>query len=92
MRIEGRKDPVERVVRRDALRERKKRPQPRQPLFAESLDIQPGVAARNGSAKRHDHQVEQLVPTGPLDARIGKIFKRGENGNKPLGHRKTSVS
>ena len=47
------------------------------------------VGPGNRAAERHDDQLEQVVNAGPLDPRIGKIFKRCKNCHQPLRHRKT---
>jgi len=75
-RIEHREDAAERVVRRDAVLQSQERPQPVEPLFTEAFDIGPAISAGNRAAQGDDQQFEQFVPTGALDARIGKLFKR----------------
>src|SRR6185437_16762263 len=54
--------------------------------------IRPAIRAGKGGAQCHHDQVEQLVPASPLDSRIGKIFKRGENSDQSLGHDQSSVN
>jgi hypothetical protein len=76
-------------VRRDAVFELEKRSQPSEPFVAEQFDVDPRIGTGNRCAKRRDHNVEQIMLPRPLDARIGKIFKRRENGNQTLRHRQT---
>ena len=76
-------------MRRDAIFQPQERPQPVDPLVAEAFDVRPAIRPSERAAERDDDQVEQFVSAGSLDARIGKIFKRGENGDQSLRHRKT---
>src|SRR2546422_548413 len=48
-----------------------------------------GLGPGDRAAEGDDDHLEQVVNACPLDARIGKIFKRCKNRNESLGHGKT---
>jgi len=75
-RIEQGEHAAERVVRRDAVFQPQERPQPVEPLVAETFDVGPAIGASDRAAQGDDQQLEKLVPASSLDARIGNIFKR----------------